>query len=652
MLIVPEFISVQLPVCGWCFVSRRGTAERILSGRARPPFRPHIFQNPLRVPIIDEDSPLESAIRPSPVSRPGALGVLAFGWVVATAWAQVAYGDGGGDATDVVGVWGVWILMSVTWAMASEGWIGTPGWGRSVKERFGEFLSRYDLQTGIDFGGAPEYEHRVPPALIHMAAGLLGALLVGLLVRDAFPGPMRDVLLSVSPMLYLVYAALIWGWSLFFALSACAVVGVHINDLVINRQRFEGRERLWRGLLGTLLVTAPILAAVFLPAWLPVVLIAAGAGAGLVVLLNGQNGQIRFLWRTRGTQEIHAVGSSWLLGWGDLSLAGLIALTVIPTTGGVWAGSAGSAPITAGVGLFVGWCGVFALWTWLWAGPVRLFRLARRDPARALLSALEFTADRPEASAEATLVERGFRVLQPGEDIVHRVRVQLDASATRREVKGVEASSGDVVWRVHPQDLLNSHVLSELRAADRLMRRRELVRGIRRLLTSAKARKFKSGSGFWFAPHLWYVPAMSRDTDEDSSMTVGPPYHRMLSAEARQHAHQVFTAVQIDLVFIEDGVPVPGVERVLLQVFDHYDLWGVDVIEDRHLFSIPGTRVFIHSFEFGAPLDEEGYPEPDYENLARARVLHVMKDRGGGGDGDPLESLPTEIPKSIPVSTL
>jgi hypothetical protein len=126
----------------------------------------------------------------------------------------------------------------------------------------------------------------------------------------------------------------------------------------------------------------------------------------------------------------------------------------------------------------------------------------------------------------------------------------------------------------------------------------------------------------------------------------------MLSAEARQHAHQVFSAVQIDLVFIEDGVPVTGVERVLLQVFDHYDLWGVDAIEDRHLFSIPGTRVLIHSFEFDAPLDEEGYPEPDYENLARARVLHVMKDRGGEGDGDPLESLPTELPKAIPVSTL
>ena len=94
-------------------------------------------------------------------------------------------------------------------------------------------------------------------------------------------------------------------------------------------------------------------------------------------------------------------------------------------------------------------------------------------------------------------------------------------------MEGVEEESGAVAWRVHPKDLLNPAVLSELRAADRLMRRRELISGIRRLLTSAKGRSFKTGSGFWLAPHLWYVPAMTRDTDEDASLTVGPPYHHI-----------------------------------------------------------------------------------------------------------------------------
>lgn len=135
-------------------------------------------------------------------------------------------------------------------------------------------------------------------------------------------------------------------------------------------------------------------------------------------------------------------------------------------------------------------------------------------------------------------------------------------------------------------------------------------------------------------------------------MTVGPPYARVLSPEARRHAYEVFQAVHVDLIFIEDGVPTEGVERVLLQVFDHFDLWGVDPIEEKHIFSVPGVRVLLHQFEFDAPLAEEGYPEPDYENLARGRVLHIMKDRGGEEVDDPFELLPDHRPSLVPVGAL
>ena len=37
----------------------------------------------------------------------------------------------------------------------------------------------------------------------------------------------------------------------------------------------------------------------------------------------------------------------------------------------------------------------------------------------------------------------------------------------------------------------------------------------------------------------------------------------------------------------------------------------------------------LHEVELGNPFRAKGYPEPDYEDLARARVLHVFKDRGG-----------------------
>ena len=37
----------------------------------------------------------------------------------------------------------------------------------------------------------------------------------------------------------------------------------------------------------------------------------------------------------------------------------------------------------------------------------------------------------------------------------------------------------------------------------------------------------------------------------------------------------------------------------------------------------------LHEFEVDKPLRAKGYPEPDYQGLARARALHVFCDRGG-----------------------
>ena len=46
------------------------------------------------------------------------------------------------------------------------------------------------------------------------------------------------------------------------------------------------------------------------------------------------------------------------------------------------------------------------------------------------------------------------------------------------------------------------------------------------------------------------------------------------------------------------------------------------------VLGLPGTRIMIHDFVLGNPLKKEHYPEPDYEDVARARILHVFKDRG------------------------
>lgn len=591
----------------------------------------------------------ESELSPTAdVAAPRAGAALLAVWMSGGVAAHVAFDASVAEWVDIPVVLSTWFLVVLTWGFSDAGWIRWPAWTAHVASSLIGRVARYRIQTGIDFGGSPEYARRLPPALVRLSL-LIGsgiALLVS--ARDLFPGPARRTLLEVSGALYVPYVTVLWGWSLLLAVAACAVVGVHVNDMLVNRvHEPRARGRLQFTLI-LALITAPIAAAAALPAWAPVVLVALGALAGVAVLVGKKTGQIRFLWRAKGSNEVHSVGSSWLLGWGDLSLAGVIVLSIVPTTGRLWSGAQSGAPLTAALGLATAWAGVFALWTWLWVGPVRLMRLGRSDPARQRPSVIEFVAGSPDEETEAGLEARGFRVLR-GAARGHRLRLRLNADAPRRTL---HAESGDEVLQSHPSDLLHPNVLAQMRAADRQLRRRELVDGIGRLLESATARTFKSGTGFWFAPHLWYVPAMSRDTDEETSMTVGPPYHRVLSQEARRHAYEVFQAVSIDLIFIEDGVRVDSVQRVLLQVFDHFDVWGVDPIEDRHIFSVPGVRAMIHAFEFDAPLSEDGYPEPDYENLARGRVLHIMKDRGGEEVEDPLDLVPGARPTLVPLGAL
>jgi len=302
----------------------------------------------------------------------------------------------------------------------------------------------------------------------------------------------------------------------------------------------------------------------------------------------------------------------------------------------------GPAGPTVWIGSATAWLGVLAAATWLWASPIRLLSLALRDPERVRPTAVLFTDRVPSPQVVADLEARGIRVLeQEGDGSL--VRVTLDPEANRRQVEAV-VSGDDPIWSVHPDDLLTPDVLAELRAIDRSTRRQQLIIGVGRLMALAKTRKFKEGTGFWFAPHLWYIRSMSRDSDETDSESVGPPYHRLLSAAARHYCHEVFRAASVDLVFIEDGVALEGVERVLVQLFDHYDIWGAEPIQERHFQAVPLVQIMIHDVTHDSHLDREGYPEPDYDEIGRARILHIMQDRGGEDEGSSDTLAPTHEP--------
>jgi hypothetical protein len=68
---------------------------------------------------------------------------------------------------------------------------------------------------------------------------------------------------------------------------------------------------------------------------------------------------------------------------------------------------------------------------------------------------------------------------------------------------------------------------------------------------------------------------------------------------------------------------------VLRQLFEVFDMHaGKRKIEDHHFRGIPKIRVMLHDYAPGSRFQATGYPEPTFDDLSRARVMHIFKDRG------------------------
>ena len=200
--------------------------------------------------------------------------------------------------------------------------------------------------------------------------------------------------------------------------------------------------------------------------------------------------------------------------------------------------------------------------------------------------------------------------------------------------------------RVTADELRSREVLHRLRRRDEIQMRRRLIAGLERLFKFARRYRYRRGTGFLVAPHYWFFPGLIRDTQEDEinledgtilSGIIGPTYHQVLPRAVRHHVYQILRAVQIDLVFVEDGVNFRRFTKVLRMLFELYDVYGGRrKAQEIHFQGLPGIRVLIHEYQLDKPFKSEVYPEPDYEDFGRARILHVFKDRGE--QEEPLET--------------
>ncbi len=528
-----------------------------------------------------------------------------------------------------------------------------------ARSRLRAWLHAHRLEVGVDLRGAPPIQRGVPPLIdevLSITAVVAAVFVIALLAIEVDD---RAVLVRVFYLGYLLALGALWVLLSIVILAALFLPAACINDAFAVRHRGSAPRRrrpeapVLIGYFG-----AVLLAGSLLPQWVASVIAGSALLLFYLVLRRPTGPAVTLLWRLRNGFEVHSLDwRAYELRFGTILVLGLVVL-VLASTGKQALGlplgdDAESMPITMTLGTLAAWLGAAGLlFGALFAGNWFL-QHRRRDPARPCAPRAHVGGDSPHREAVAAVLQRrGWEVVFAPES-ARACDVQLRAVPSP-----MPPLADPVQWpaAVSAKAVEVPELQDKLQRRAEIQRRRQLMRGLQLLFKHASRRSFRRGSGFWIAPHYWYIAGMTRDVDEDDldsqggtivSGIIGPAYHVLFSRAARNHFHVVLAALDVDLLFVEDGVDFKRLRAVLAAMFEHFDIHGDrQRLEDRHLVGLPGTRVIVHDFEFGEPLRRKGYPEPDYDTLGRARILHVFRDRGEHEDPvlDPVDIRDMPVP--------
>jgi hypothetical protein len=275
-------------------------------------------------------------------------------------------------------------------------------------------------------------------------------------------------------------------------------------------------------------------------------------------------------------------------------------------------------PVTSTLGLMLAWLAPGVL-----CGLVTQLVTARwRDPARPCRPVVHLAGEGiagRHSGLKNLFSQHGWNVhFFPAKPKPTDVCVEIGIST------GSDRSEG---WplRVSLDNLDKPEVLQRLIRRDEIQNRRRLVSGLEQLFKRQARRKHRPGTGCWVAPHFWFIAGLVRDVrDQEDDLNEGTVWHGTIGP-----SYRILRALQIDMIFVEDGVGFRKFCRVLRLMFEHFDIYGGRKKADEiHFQGVPGTRVLIHEFQLNEPFKSDTYPEPEFENLGRARVMHIFRDRG------------------------
>ncbi len=500
------------------------------------------------------------------------------------------------------------------------------------------------LIYGIDFRGSPAIPSGLPPWWRRLVLGSVE--ISALLVLSSFLMLMniRDAVASYFYLGYLAVLAALWVGLLIATFVNGFLASAVIHDFLVESHHGP-LPRPLHGEMGllTAIGLSIAVAAVLLGPGIPFVVIIAGSAAWIASFLPYRLG-FSVLWTERSGEPLRSFDGRWL--WSQWCLLFLVTIDVVVLASGDRLWTVGSLPRTTTMpgtlflGSLLAWTAAATVivllchrWRAVWLTHQLQPHLSRLPTLRIVgdLSREERRAIRQSLQVLGWNGRFGRRALREGE-----IGVELTAAQWHelRSASG-EGHSAEL-WR----KVLGADNLRTWKRRVEVQRRRQLVRGLEKLFKRLAGSRTAGGSGFWIGLQHPFILGMSRDDgrhvvwDRNSTVLdeiIGPPFHTVMTHAARYHYRQISSALQIDLVFVEDGVSLRRFIRVLRMMFEVYDVYGGRMrAEERHFTGLPGVRVIMHDFELGKAerLLKPAFPEPQYEEIGRARILHVFKDRG------------------------
>jgi len=552
---------------------------------------------------------------------------------------------------------GLSVLAVVTLVLITAVWHRDSGitWVGALLRRFRHTIRRLvDRKAvfGVDFR-RDRLEAFGYPRLTSLILVASGSLAVFAWIWPV--APMEGFRILMAPRFYVGFVVVLlvfWGLLLLSIGTSVLVFCVVVHDWLVSRAP-EPRRRSLRmevmvlGTAGALLVVSSAL----LPVRVALVALSALVIAVLVLCAVPRSRSVRMVWKSRATRgELRAISLPalsaieavhLLLGVTALVLLSLgnVVIGVSPTVSDVL-------PVTSVLARVLAFAATLGGGTYLLFVTGMLSFELRLDPERRPPTVVHVAG--PESRAAKRRTQRLFRAAG--------LRTRFAPRTARREdvrVQVIEPDPGSPEgttgggfdrWPLvlDASELARPEVLAKIVRRDEVQKRRRLLKGLSRLFKIALRRRFRRGEGFWIGVHHWFLLGLSRDENEDEFDPyhdavmrdhVGPAYDRFIDWPARQHLGEILRALDVDLIFLEDGVGFRRFERVLRVLFEIFDVHGGrQRAEERMLSGIPNVRVIIQEVGIDEPFRSAVYPEPDYEDIGRARVLHVFRDRGGESD--------------------